>query len=467
MNEKLFSRPEAWLREARLYAAQKVPFYASALYRAPFVLVENLPGPAAVDTEGRVYFNLGWLEDFLNSYKGQPESERRILSMLGFLWYHEISHWIRQHSRRARRIKADPNLWNLAADLEINDDLPAGLAYLEQNGKRHAPLPQDFDLPAGKVAEWYYRRLASLHSSPPASSQQDRRGASASSRQNAGFSRVSNKSRRMKQSIQKHGWDEGSGVHGKPRSWEHQTTGGWAPGIPAKRSPTGAQGEQTLSRPGVLQGGRPRGEKVSQSTELRPLIHWQNFLHGVIQGIVEKKRAWRVDYSYVRPHRRSALSHPLILPSMTGQYKPRLACVIDTSGSISDLLLGQTLRELQCLSESLQVPITVIPCDKVAYPPFILSPRMPLGMLLSHLRGGGGTDMREGLQAALSLKPRPDVIIIFTDGKTPYPQFVPAGPFILWVIWHPAGYEQKHLPPMPPWRPGQVRVVPVEKAQKT
>lgn len=470
MNEKLFSWVEVWLMEARLYVAQKMPFYASALYRAPFVLVEKLPGPAAVDREGRVYFNLEWLEGFLNSYKGQPGAASRILSMLGFLWYHEITHWIRRHFQRARQIKAELSLWNLATDLEINDDLPAGLAYPEQGGKRCVPLPQDFDLPPGKVAEWYYKRLNSLHSSSLASCQQDREWASASSRQNAGFSRVSNKqdlNRRLRQLIQKHDWDEGSGVHGKPRPWEHQTTGGRAPGIPEKRNRTGSQGKQTLRRPGVLQGGQPRGEKVPQTTELRPLIHWPNFLHGIIQGIVEKKQAWRVDYSYTRPHRRSALSHPLILPSMTGQYKPRIACVIDTSGSISDLLLGQTLRELQNLSESLQVSITVIPCDGLAYSPFTLSPRMPLRMLLSNLRGGGGTDMREGLRAALALKPRPDVIIIFTDGKTPYPRFVPAGPFILWVIWHPEGCERKHLPPTPPWRPSQVMVVPVEKAKKT
>jgi predicted metal-dependent peptidase len=37
------------------------------------------------------------------------------------------------------------------------------------------------------------------------------------------------------------------------------------------------------------------------------------------------------------------------------------------------------------------------------------------------LYGGGGTDMRIGITAALQEKPTPDIIILFTDGWTPWP----------------------------------------------
>ena len=41
------------------------------------------------------------------------------------------------------------------------------------------------------------------------------------------------------------------------------------------------------------------------------------------------------------------------------------------------------------------------------------------------LAGGGGTDMGAGIQRASGLKPRPNLIFVFTDGATPWPQKPP------------------------------------------
>jgi hypothetical protein len=38
--------------------------------------------------------------------------------------------------------------------------------------------------------------------------------------------------------------------------------------------------------------------------------------------------------------------------------------------------------------------------------------------------GGGGTDMGVGIQAASTLKPIPRILIILTDGFTPWPKIV-------------------------------------------
>ena len=40
---------------------------------------------------------------------------------------------------------------------------------------------------------------------------------------------------------------------------------------------------------------------------------------------------------------------------------------------------------------------------------------------MQQLKGGGGTDMVAGIEAALALKPTPDSALVLTDGHTPYP----------------------------------------------
>jgi predicted metal-dependent peptidase len=38
------------------------------------------------------------------------------------------------------------------------------------------------------------------------------------------------------------------------------------------------------------------------------------------------------------------------------------------------------------------------------------------------VHGGGGTDMRIGIAAALESKPKPNIIVLFTDGYTEWPE---------------------------------------------
>jgi len=147
---------EEWVRAARVYAADCVGWFAATLYAAPLHLSDALPAPAAIDRYGRVYFNPLWVARL---YEACGHDRHQLVQQLAYVWYHEVAHWLRAHGERAEAIRADAQLWNLAADLEINDYLPDGMAYPSLGGEPIVMLPRRFNLPEGEIAEWYYRRL--------------------------------------------------------------------------------------------------------------------------------------------------------------------------------------------------------------------------------------------------------------------------------------------------------------------
>jgi predicted metal-dependent peptidase len=105
---------------------------------------------------------------------------------------------------------------------------------------------------------------------------------------------------------------------------------------------------------------------------------------------------------------------------MVNAQPPKVTVVIDTSGSMMiGNRLNQALVEISGLVRAVSGgarPLQVIACDAEAS-----TPRAVRSIDHIELTGGGGTDMRIGIQAAASMKPRPDIIITITDGETPWP----------------------------------------------
>jgi predicted metal-dependent peptidase len=54
-------------------------------------------------------------------------------------------------------------------------------------------------------------------------------------------------------------------------------------------------------------------------------------------------------------------------------------------------------------------------------------PKLPIS-------GRGGTDFRPAIAAMNKLKPRPQVVLYFTDGDGPAPDRAPPGMEVIWVI---------------------------------
>lgn len=161
-----------------------------------------------------------------------------------------------------------------------------------------------------------------------------------------------------------------------------------------------------------------------------PKVNWRQQLAVRIRVALANK-AGRRDYSMMRPSRReqglAKTGDQIRLPAMRQPSDPKTTVIVDTSGSITQELLKTLLAEVIGITKAVGSAhgVVVIPCDSSAYAATKVRKASDLQKL--QLPGGGGTDMREGLAAALAIKPRPDVVVVVTDGYTPWPSSKPTG----------------------------------------
>jgi predicted metal-dependent peptidase len=102
--------------------------------------------------------------------------------------------------------------------------------------------------------------------------------------------------------------------------------------------------------------------------------------------------------------------------------RPRVtvALVVDTSGSMGQPELDAALAEIRGVISAAGIGprgLLVLACD--AQVGAVTRVRRAQDV---QLVGGGGTDMRVGIGDAERSRPRPDVVIVITDGGTPWPE---------------------------------------------
>jgi len=317
-------------------------------------------------------------------------------AQLGSVLVHHAAHALRDHAGRGRSLGVDDDmdLWVLAADLEINDDL--GGAELQTP----FPLmvPPDVGLPTGRLAEEYFRDLRGRPRATAA----------------CGFVSVGNgdKFRAVEQElIRCHAAracvNQSSGERGQvPRRWRR-----WA--------------QQTV-------GGT---------------VDWRAMLAAEIRRALSYTRGL-ADYSFQHPSRRYGAASDAVLPSLV---RPLLdiAVVCDTSGSMTDEMLGRAVSELRDLVRSLGLGshgIRLLVTDAAVHGVLNLTGSAPVELV-----GGGGTDMTVGIVAAARLRPTPAAIIVLSDGFTSWPLVSPTRiPVILGRIEGPLAALDARWP-APPW----------------
>ena len=480
------------LAAARFIAANKRPYLALALYALTPIKTIGLK-TMAVDSKYRLYY------DPIVLVKWNVKEVAAVL-------IHEVSHILRKHSIRGQKINANAELWNIANDAEINDDLLA--EGLELPGSPITPTSLGFA--NGHLAEEYYFALLKQQEQNNIQQQNNNQN-NQQNNQNQNQQNNQNQSQQQQNSNQQppgsKPQQQPSQAHNQGQQGKGQTSQVQDPNASSQ-----AQGQEKGQKQGSnnsdgqgqqSQGQQPQtpsipitpnnqnsqqsqnhnsGKKISLNNEeipmpgagrcgscatgiregyeadeseapglssieqialaekvakrilkasqnrgrvsagwqrwanekLKPKADWRRQLRSLISSSLRMKSGAN-DYSYSLPNKRQSVYGDIRMPSLV-QAIPTIAVIVDTSGSQNDRMISQALAEVENIIKSTGQKVHLISCDaKVHFSKQVSSIK---GV---KLLGGGGTDMKVGIKEALEAKLKPDVIIVITDGYTPWP----------------------------------------------
>lgn len=410
------ARVAARFAAARLWAASRAPYLAHALFSLTPVVLEprrdGETGEPVPDPEWRAFpTDPGWRVHI------DPGTALAVpVEEFGWWLLHGVGHLVRRHADRAPAAAGpgDPvaRRWNRAADAEVNDDLEA--AGLEVPAG--VVSPRALGLPPGRLAEEYLSEIEVLD------------GAQARGGRSAGDL-----------------VDCGSAADGLERSYGG--SGGDGISEVERAVLEAALARDVLAR-AAARSDVPGGWQRWARERTRPAVDWRARLGAVLRRGAHPG-AGRVDFTYRRPARRRGPQRPhgrVLLPAMAAP-SPEVAVVVDTSGSVDDEVLRVLVSEAAGVLERVGGPerrLRVICCDRHAHPVQTVRRAEEIRLV-----GGGGTDLREGIAAAAGL--RPDLVLVLTDGDTPWPDRPPRMPVVVGLV---AG---RTVPDPPAW----ARVVPL------
>ncbi|MBV9329119.1 MAG: hypothetical protein JO352_35900 [Chloroflexi bacterium] len=388
---RLRTSEERLLVAARLVAVEHAPYLAHALFTVNPVAADGL-GTLAVDRGWRLYVDPvtfgGW----------GPQ-------LGGGVLVHEVGHLVRVHAERADALGADydHDRWNLATDAALNDDLlEAGIAL-----PGGVLTPTGLGLEDGGIEEVYYAQMATR--------QQCSNGGTADSTSVDGC---------------------GSGAGGPVASWELAADDQTAPGL--------GHADANLTRRRVAQAAReyaashsrgtlPAGwQRWAEATLAGPQVPWRKVLASAVRRAIAHA-AGCGDYTYKRPGRRRIPR--VVTPAM---QRPLLTVVVvvDTSGSMGQSELDSAIAEIQGVIRAAGLApqgVLVLACDAEVGDATRVRRANEVRLV-----GGGGTDMRVGIAAAEAARPRPDVLVVLTDGYTPWPERRGRAHLVIAIIGDPS-----------------------------
>jgi hypothetical protein len=409
------------MASARAYVLQKAPYFSSAVYA---LVPKPMPGikTMLVTKQLVMGYDPAW-------------AERATVEELGADIAHEVNHFLRHHFERAG--KCDPSLWNIAGDLAINPNLRNAGWQLAKD----AIFPESFNLPEGKSAEEYYQLLRNAQLQQPQLQDAPKQGEKPQPPQPEGGPEEQDGGGQPMSppppAVPKPGTGRcGSiGGHSDPeieKALEKEEGLG--------RDPAEMQGiaQRTLhdvkehaakhgrgSVPGDLLEHLKAFEEVSK-------VHWKDLLAHIIRDATGRFQAGGDDFSLRRPSKRSC-TRGFLRPGLI-EHLPEVAIVRDTSGSMGQKQLADATREAYAIMQALSIEeVWFADADTALAMPW----RRVGGQFfktLTEAKGRGGTDFQPAIDSALTLQPRPNVIVYVTDGDGSVAEFPPPDVEVVWVI---------------------------------
>jgi hypothetical protein len=323
---------------------------------------------------------------------------------------HEALHLLFRHLYRPLIQKGDAKLFNIAADLVVNQHVAPW------------PLPEmavtlrefpDMDLEANQTLEWYYEKLKSLNDAMQAGKK------TGSPQSEEALERVMGEPQQGDHSFWFAGGGEGFGEAG-PDGQVAEITEGLRRAMEAdlERHLLRARDHSASKGWGNLPA-EIRTELEAIAQRRKPQVDWKRTLR------LFASSGYRTEV--VATQRRMSKRFGTF-PGIRIRRKQRLAVVIDTSGSIGDEELEVFFREIHGIWKN-DAEVMVVECDADVQRAYDYKGKTPKAV-----EGGGGTRFDPAL--AWVSNPRNgafDACIYLTDGCAGEPEVRPRCP-MLWVV---------------------------------
>lgn len=358
---------------ARARLLLKSAFFGTVLVSTPMVVVPGL-GTAATDMR-----TIAYDPDFFESI-----SLEQVIGVMA----HEVLHIVLKHG--LRRQGRDPKLWNIACDYAIN------LMLIECG----------FELPKGGLFDAVYRGMSAeqiydlllKHSKPKGGRGKGQPGQDGVTTKDSGIPGVG-------EDLLEPGTIQPDGKVG-----DKDSALGGPEDIRALEQELSSKIAQATTM-GRMAGKMPASLLRAIDQLLHPPVPWQELMRPMVRVLVKHDESWM---------RRNRRFSSVYLPSSYSTRVGKVVLIGDTSGSIGNDDLRKIGGSVVDIAEEVQPEsIHVLWADTRVAGEQVFDRGDSIELVPE---GGGGTDMRVPLARAAELEP--DIVVLVTDGLTPWPDSV-------------------------------------------